>query len=144
MTTLKHSDVGFIAIRFEGSFTIINIRGPAIIYPTRGQRNGPLLAPKMLDSLGINFFPHQRRTTSFSLSSTMDLRRSKRISKPKTIWEEKGAPSTASDPKITKKTAQMAQETTLKPIITSPLPEIIKLDENDLLKLPTYKPPLNL
>jgi syntaxin-binding protein 5 len=32
VTALKHSDVGFIAIRFEGSFAIIDIRGPAIIY----------------------------------------------------------------------------------------------------------------
>jgi hypothetical protein len=98
----------------------------------------------MLGSLGISFFPHQRRTTPFSLSSTMDLRRSKRTPKPKTIWEEKGAPSAASDPKITKKTARTAQETALKPIITGPLPEIIRLDENDLPELPMYKPPLNL
>jgi Transposase IS4 len=119
-------------------------RGCYCPYPTRGQRNGPLLAPKMLGSLGIKFFPHQRRTTPFNLSSTMDLRRSKRTPKPKTIWEEKGAPSAASDPKITKKTARTAQETALKPIITGPLPEIIELDENDLRELPTYKPPLNL
>ena len=74
----------------------------------------------------------------------MILRRSKRTPIPKTIWEEKGAPSAASDPKITKKTARTAQKTALKPIITGPLPETIKLDENDLPELPTYKPPLNL
>jgi hypothetical protein len=73
----------------------------------------------------------------------MILRRSKRTPIPKTIWEEKSAPSAAPDPKITKKTARTAQKTALKPIITSPLPETIELDENDLPELPTYKPPLN-
>jgi Transposase IS4 len=71
-------------------------------------------------------------------------RRSKRIPVPKTIWEEKGAPSAASDPKITKNTARTSQKTALKPVIASPLPETIELNENDLPELPTYKPPLNL
>jgi hypothetical protein len=74
----------------------------------------------------------------------MILRRSKRTPILKIIWEEKGAPSAGSDPKITKKTARTAQKTTLKPIITSSLLEIIELDENDLPELPTCKPPLNL
>jgi syntaxin-binding protein 5 len=32
VTALKHSDVGFVAIGFEGSFAVIDMRGPAIIH----------------------------------------------------------------------------------------------------------------
>jgi hypothetical protein len=74
----------------------------------------------------------------------MILRRSKRSPVPRTIWEEKGAPSAASDPRITKKTARTEQKTALKPIIISPLPEIPKINEQDLPELPIYEPPLNL
>ena len=74
----------------------------------------------------------------------MILRKSKRTPVPRTIWEEKGAPSAASDPKITKKTARTEQKTALKPIIISPLPEIPEINEQDLPELPTYEPPLNL
>jgi len=74
----------------------------------------------------------------------MSLRRSKRTPVPKTIWEQKGAPSAASDPKITKNTTRTEQKTALKPIAISPLPEIPEINENDLPELPTYKPPLNL
>jgi hypothetical protein len=74
----------------------------------------------------------------------MSLRRSKRTPVPKTIWEQKGAPSAASDPKITKNTTRTEQKTALKPIAISPLPEIPEINENDLPELPMYKPPLNL
>jgi hypothetical protein len=74
----------------------------------------------------------------------MIVRRSKRTPVPKTIWEEKGAPSAASDPKITKKAARTEQKTALKPIAIGPLPETAELDEKDLPELPTYEPPLNL
>jgi hypothetical protein len=74
----------------------------------------------------------------------MSLRRSKRTPVPKTIWEQKDAPSTASDPKITKNTTRTEQKTALKPIAISPLPEIPKINENDLPELPMYKPSLNL
>jgi Transposase IS4 len=74
----------------------------------------------------------------------MILRRSKRTPVPKTIWEQKGAPSAASDPKITKKTARTEQKTALKPIAVSHLPDITEINENDLPELPTYEPPLNL
>ena len=74
----------------------------------------------------------------------MILRRSKRTPVPKTIWEEKDAPSAASDPKITKKAVRTEQKTVLKPIAVRPLPETVELDEKDLLELPTYEPPLNL
>jgi hypothetical protein len=63
---------------------------------------------------------------------------------PKTIWEEKGAPSAASDPKITTKAARTEQKTALKPIAVSRLLETAELDKKDLPELPTYKPPLNL
>ena len=69
------------------------------------------------------------------------LRRSQRIPRPKTIWEEKRAPSAAKDPKITKKAARTEKETALKPIATGPLPG---LDEKHLPELPTYKSPLEL
>ena len=74
----------------------------------------------------------------------MILYRSKRTSVSRTIWEEKGALSTASDPKITKKSARTEQEIVLKSIAIGPLPETVKLDEKDLPELPTYEPPLNL
>jgi Transposase IS4 len=74
----------------------------------------------------------------------MSLRRSKRKPVPKIIWEEKGAPSAASDPKITKNTARTAQKTALKPIVIGHLPETVKLDEKDLPELPMYDPPLDL
>ena len=74
----------------------------------------------------------------------MDLRRSKRIPKPKTIWEVKGAPSAASDPKVTKNTARTEQRTTFKPIAAGPLPKAFEIDENQLSKLPEYEPSLIL
>ena len=74
----------------------------------------------------------------------MILCRSKHTSVPKTIWEEKGAPSAASDPKITKKAARTEQKTALKPIAVRPLPETAELDEKDLPELFTYEPPFNL
>jgi hypothetical protein len=72
------------------------------------------------------------------------LRRSQRIPKPKSIWEEKGAPSTARDLKITKKTVRTEKKTALKPMATGRLLEAIRLDEKHLPKLSTYKPPLEL
>jgi hypothetical protein len=74
----------------------------------------------------------------------MALRRSKRTPVPKTIWEEKGAPSAASDPKITKNTARIVEKTTLKPVVVSPLPNIPEIDEKELPELPTYELLLNL
>ena len=74
----------------------------------------------------------------------MDLRRSKRIPKPKTIWEAKGAPIAASDPKVTKNTARTEQQTALKPIAAGPLPKALEIDENQLPELPEYEPPLIL
>jgi hypothetical protein len=74
----------------------------------------------------------------------IELRRSHRTKAPRTIWEQKSAPSAASDPKITKKTARTEQKTALKPVAVSPLPETVKLNKKDLLKLPTYELPLKL
>jgi hypothetical protein len=74
----------------------------------------------------------------------MILRRSKRTPVPKTIYEEKGAPSAASDPKITKKTARTAQKTALKPIAISSLSKSIKLNKKNLSKLSMYNPSLKL
>jgi hypothetical protein len=74
----------------------------------------------------------------------MESRRSQRTKAPRTIWEQKGAPSAALDPKITKKTARTEQKTALKPVAIGPLPETVELDEKDLPELPTYKLPLNL
>jgi len=74
----------------------------------------------------------------------MTLRKSQRVRKPVTVWEEKSAPSPASDPKITRKTARNQPETALRPIATGPLPKSSKLDENHLPDLPTYEPPLKL
>ena len=74
----------------------------------------------------------------------MELRRSQREPKPRTIWEEKGAPSAAKDPKINKKTDRTEQKTVLKPVTTGPLPKTLKINENQLPKLSEYEPPLNL
>jgi hypothetical protein len=53
----------------------------------------------------------------------MDLRRSQRQPKPRIIWEEKGAPSAARDPKITSRSVRTNEKTALKPIATGLLPE---------------------
>ena len=74
----------------------------------------------------------------------MELHRSQRQPKPKTIWEEKGAPSVARDSKITKKTDRTEQKTTLKSVVSESLPKILKLDVNQLLNLSTYKPSFEL
>ena len=74
----------------------------------------------------------------------MTPRKSQRLRKPATIWEQKGAPFTARDPKITKKTARTVEKTALKPIATGPLPEAVGFDAAHLPELPTYKPPLKL
>lgn len=74
----------------------------------------------------------------------MTPRKSQRVRKPITIWEEKKAPPAASDPKITKKTARNRPETALQPVATGPLPEATKLDEFHLPDLPIYDPPLKL
>ena len=69
----------------------------------------------------------------------MDLRRSKRIPKSKTIWEAKGAPSAVSDPKVTKNTVRTEQRTTFKPIVTGSFLKVLEIDENQLLKLSKYE-----
>ena len=74
----------------------------------------------------------------------MELRRSQRQPKPKTIWEEKGAPSAARDPKITKRTDRTEQKTALKPVTVGPLPKTLEIDVNQLSDLPVYKPSLEL
>ena len=74
----------------------------------------------------------------------MILYRSKCTSVSRTIWEEKDAPFTASDPKIIKKSVRTEQETVLKPITIDPLLETVKLDKKDLPELSTYESLLNL
>ena len=110
--------------------------------PRTGGKWAPISVPRLC-GLGALFFLLVRNTP-FDLSLSMILRRSKRTPVPRTIWEEKGAPSSASDPKITKKPVRTEQETAFKPITIDPLPETAELDEKDLLELPMYEPPLNL
>jgi hypothetical protein len=74
----------------------------------------------------------------------MEPRRSQRKPKPTTIWEQKGAPSAAKDPKITKKTARTEKKTALKPIAIGPLSEATNLNEKRLPELLKYDPPLKL
>ena len=74
----------------------------------------------------------------------MELRRSQRQPKPRTVWEEKDASSAARDPKITKRTDQMEQKTALKPVASDPLPKTLEIDVNQLPDLPAYKLPLKL
>jgi Transposase IS4 len=74
----------------------------------------------------------------------MSPRKSHRVRKARTVWEQKGAPPAAKDPKITKKTARTGKNTALKPIATGPLPKTVEFDADHLPELPTYKPPLDL
>ena len=74
----------------------------------------------------------------------MDLRRSQRQPVPKTIWEARGAPSAAKDPKITKKNARTTKETALELIVTGSLLETVELKKDKHPKLSTYSPPLKL
>ena len=74
----------------------------------------------------------------------MELRRSQREPKPRTIWEEKGASSAAKDPKINKKTDRTEQKTTFKPVATGPLSKTFEINENQLSEFPKYEPSLNL
>jgi hypothetical protein len=74
----------------------------------------------------------------------MSPRKSQRAPKPITVWEEKKAPSTASDLKITEKTARNRSETALKPVPVEPLLESTKFDHSDLPTLPEYHPLFNL
>jgi Transposase IS4 len=71
-------------------------------------------------------------------------KQSKRISVPETGWKQTGAPPIALDPKITEETARTTQKTALKPVIVGSLSKALELDRNDLPKLSTYNPPLNL
>jgi hypothetical protein len=74
----------------------------------------------------------------------MTPRKSHRVRKARTIWEQKGAPSAAKDPKITKKSARTVEKTALKPIATGSLLKAVGFDADNLPDLPTYEPPLNL
>jgi hypothetical protein len=61
----------------------------------------------------------------------MTPRKSHRVHKPRTIWEQNGAPYAAEDPKITKKTARTVEKTALKPLATRPLPKAVGFDANN-------------
>jgi hypothetical protein len=102
----------------------------------------PFSVPRIL-GLGTAFF-HLWRISAINVNFYMELRRSQRQPKPKTIWEERGAPSAARDPKITKKTDQTVQKTALKPIAIKPIPEVPEFDVKQLPDLSMYKPPLAL
>ena len=112
------------------------------LIPRTGGKWFPISVPRLcgLDALFFLLV----RNTSFDLSLNMILHRSKRTPVSRTIWEEKGVPSAASDPKITKKSVRTKQKTAFKSIVISSHLETVKLNEKDLLKLPTYEPSLNL
>ena len=60
------------------------------------------------------------------------------------VWKQKGAPSAASDPKITEISARTVEKTALKPVVTLPLPPELNPSEKELSELPDYIPPLDL
>jgi hypothetical protein len=64
--------------------------------------------------------------------------RTGRQRKPRTVWQERGAPPKSKDRKIPKRAARDAEKTALKPITTGLLPEEACLDINHLPKLPIY------
>ena len=74
----------------------------------------------------------------------MELRRSERTRKPKTIWEQKGAPSIARDLKIMKKAARTVKKTALKAVIISTLFDDLGLNKQSLSELLDYVPPFKL
>jgi hypothetical protein len=108
-------------------------------YPTRRRQVFPISAKMSWHSKFQFFF----RNSTMTAYLNMDLRRSRRKPVPKTIWEEKGAPSAAKDPKITGKNARTEKKTALEPIVTGPLPKNVELKKGKLPKLPTYNPPLD-
>jgi hypothetical protein len=93
--------------------------------------------PQNIKTFYLNFLTPNR--PEFNMAT----RKSQRAPAPITIWEEKKAPSAASDPKITKKTARNRPESALKAVIAGPLPESTKFDNGTLQEL-DYHPPLNL
>jgi hypothetical protein len=74
----------------------------------------------------------------------MTPRKSHRVRRPRTIWEQKGAPSAAKNPKITRNTARIVEKTALKPIATGPILEAVRFDADNLPELPIYNPLLDL
>jgi hypothetical protein len=74
----------------------------------------------------------------------MTPRKSYRVRKARTIWEQKGAPPAAKDIKITRKTARTVEKTALKPITTSPLLIAVGFNADHLSKLSMCKPLLDL
>jgi cell division septation protein DedD len=66
----------------------------------------------------------------------MTPRKSQPVRKTRTVWEQKGAPSAAKDPKITKKAAHTAKKTALKAVATGPLPKTVDFDADHLPELP--------
>ena len=69
----------------------------------------------------------------------MTSRKSHPVRKTRTIWEQKGAPSAANDPKITKKNVRTTEKTVLKPVATSPLSNTIEFDVDHLRTLNVLK-----
>ena len=74
----------------------------------------------------------------------MTSRKSHHVRKTRIIWEQKGTPSAANDPKITKKNARTAEKTALKPVATGPLPKTVEFDVDHLPELPVYISSLDL
>ena len=74
----------------------------------------------------------------------MELHRSERTRKPKTIWEQKETSSAARDSKITKKAVRMIKETVLKAVATSILSEDLGLNRQSLSELSDYIPSFKL
>jgi hypothetical protein len=73
----------------------------------------------------------------------MTPRKSHHVRKARAIWEQRGAPPAAKDPRITSKTARTVEKTALKPLATGPLPIAVSFDADHLPELPTYTPPLD-
>ena len=74
----------------------------------------------------------------------MTSRKSQRKRKAFTIWEEKDAPSAATDPMIPRKADRTTSKTVLQPIATGPLPKAVEIDLLCLPELPEYQSPLEL
>jgi hypothetical protein len=102
--------------------------------------DGTLLASKLLGTFNTKFLLTAPNSSIFKMLP----RKSQRNRKPRTVWEEKRAPSAASDLKITEKTARIKKKTALKLIITRPLPTTIDFDEAHLPELSIYKLSLKL
>jgi Transposase IS4 len=91
--------------------------------------------------LGMSNFPMD---CTIKADFGMGLRRSQRKTKPETIWEERVLLLQLQIQKSPKNLPERKRKLRWNLSQLAPFPKALELDENRLLELPTYKPPLGL